>query len=228
MTLESRLGYAFKDPSLLERALTHRSFAHESGSPSETYERLEFLGDALLGFFVSDWLFRDDTSATEGTLSRRRQAVVRTSTLAEAAARSGLDREIRLGRGEEQTGGRTKESLLADVFEAVLGAVYVDAGVRAARAFARRHLSQAMDATRGSGETAGDHKTRFQEIVQARLQRTPRYRILSTSGPDHALVFTAEVLVGDEMWGRGTGANRKSAEQDAARQALDRVPVEEA
>jgi ribonuclease-3 len=222
--LEAALGHRFRDPALLETALTHRSWAHERTGPvaAAHYERLEFLGDALLGAFVSEWLYRDDPAAPEGLLSRRRQAVVRTSALAEVARRLHLGDAIRIGRGEEATGGRTKPSLLADAFEAVLGAIYLDGGVRAARAFVRRHLGAALRRAAEPG-TADDFKTRLQERLQAQLQRTPHYRIVSTTGPDHALEFTAEVLLGDTLLGEGRGSNRKRAEQEAARRALDRL-----
>jgi ribonuclease-3 len=219
--VEKRLGYRFRDRRLLETALTHRSHAHErNGESDDHYERLEFLGDAMLGFVVSDWLYRDDRDAAEGVLSRRRQAVVRTSTLARTAKTLGLGQAIHLGRGEEQTGGRRKASLLADTFEAILGAIYLDGGVRAARAFVKRHLGQAL---REAGEASGpadDFKTRLQERVQARLRRTPHYRIVSTIGPAHALEFTVEVRLDGRVLGRGTGLNRKKAEQEAARRAL--------
>jgi ribonuclease-3 len=222
--VEAGLGYRFKDPSLLETALSHRSHAYERGRDSRSsYERLEFLGDALLGFLVSDWLFRDDPEASEGTLSRRRQSIVRASTLADVAAALGLGEAIRLGRGEERTGGREKTSLLADVFEAVLGAIYLDGGVRATRAFLRRELGAALRRTRGATWMADDHKTRLQETVQAKLRETPRYRIVSTTGPDHALRFVAEVRVEGRVLGRGSGTNRKRAEQDAARRALEEL-----
>ena len=227
--VQERLRYRFSDPSLLERALTHRSHSYERGADAESsYERLEFLGDALLGFLVSDWLYRDDESAAEGVLSRRRQSIVRTSALAGVAARLGLGEGISLGRGEEQTGGRKKPSLLADVFEAVLGAIYLDGGIRSARAFVRRELGGPLRETRGSGWTSDDFKTKLQETVQARLQQTPRYRIVSTTGPDHALDFVVEVRIGDRVLGRGTGTNRKRAEQDAAEQALDSLGSEDA
>jgi ribonuclease-3 len=227
--VQERLRYRFSDPSLLERALTHRSHSYERGARAgSSYERLEFLGDALLGLVVSDWLYRDDESAAEGVLSRRRQSVVRTSALAKVAARLGLGEGIRLGRGEEQTGGRAKPSLLADVFEAVLGAIYLDGGIRSARAFVRRTLGGPLRATRGAAWTSDDFKTRLQEKVQARLQRTPRYRIVSTTGPDHALDFVVEVRVGERVLGRGKGTNRKRAEQDAARQALQELEGEDA
>jgi ribonuclease-3 len=222
--LEQYLGYRFSDRSLLETALTHRSHAHEKGQRSaRNYERLEFLGDALLGFVVSDWLYRNDERAAEGVLSRRRQSVVRTSTLAETADRLGLGRAIRLGRGEERTGGRQKSSLLADTFEAVLGAIYLDGGIRAARSFVRRVLGPGLHRASESRWTSDDFKTRLQEATQAKLQRTPRYRIVSTTGPDHALEFEVEVLLGDQVLGKGTGANRKRAEQEAARQAMRRL-----
>jgi ribonuclease-3 len=225
--LERRLGHRFADPALLELALTHRSHAHESEPFSGSYERLEYLGDALLGLVVSEWLYRQDPEASEGVLSRRRQAIVRTATLAHAARQLGLGETIRLGRGEERTGGRDRVALLADVFEAVLGAVYLDGGIRAARAFVKRHLGPALRAAGGSGPAAGDYKTLLQETVQARLRRTPRYRIVSTTGPDHALEFEVEVLLGDEVLGRGSGANRQRAEQEAARVALDRIETRE-
>jgi ribonuclease-3 len=227
--VQRRLRYRFSDASLLDRALTHRSHAYEQGADAEaSYERLEFLGDALLGFLVSDWLYRDDESAAEGVLSRRRQSIVRTSALAKVAARLGLGAGIRLGRGEEQTGGRVKPSLLADVFEAVLGAIYLDGGIRSARAFVRRELGASLRETRGCAWTSDDFKTRLQETVQARLQQTPRYRIVSTTGPDHALDFVVEVRVGDRVLSRGKGTNRKRAEQDAARRSLEKLEIENA
>jgi len=226
--LEERLGFRFSDRSLLENALTHGSHSHERGAGGvSSYDRLEFLGDSLLGFVVSDWLYRDDEGAAEGLLTRRRQSVVRASTLAAAAGNIGLGEQIRFGRGEELTGGRSKASLLADVFEAVLGAVYLDGGLRAARSFVRRHLGPVLRRTRGAASTVDDFKTRLQELLQARLQCTPRYRIVSTSGPPHALEFTAEVWLGGESMGRGCGPNRKGAEQEAARAALANLSTRE-
>lgn len=220
--LESALGYHFREPQLLRMALTHRSYSHELGiGASGSYERLEFLGDALLGMFVADWLYRKDPRAGEGHLSRRRQSVVRTSSLAAIARRIGLGDAIRLGKGEELTGGRRKTSLLADVFEAVLGAVYLDGGIRPARAFVNRHLGKALAETGHRGRRTDDYKTHLQEEVQAKLQCTPSYRIVSTTGPAHALDFEVEVLVDGRTLGRGRGSNRKRAEQDAARQALE-------
>ncbi len=225
--LQVSLRYRFRDPTLLETALTHRSRVYEQGADaSSSYERLEFLGDALLGLLVSDWLYRDDEAAAEGLLSRRRQSVVRASTLAAVATRLGLGQAMQLGRGEERTGGRQKSSILGDAFESVLGAIYLDGGMRAARAFLRRELGPDLRETRAASWTSDDFKTRLQEAVQARLQQIPCYRIVSTTGPDHALEFTVEVRVGDRILGQGTGTNRKRAEQIAASQALGRWAAE--
>jgi ribonuclease-3 len=219
--LQSRLGYTFRDTNLLETALTHRSRAHEDDRAAPHYERLEFLGDSLLGFLVSDRLYRDDPAAPEGTLTRRRQGIVRASALAAVAAQLGLGAAIRLGKGEQATGGRDKPSLLADAFEAVLGAIYVDGGLRPARTFVTRHLGATIRVHRHESLPTDDFKTRLQEAIQARLQRTPRYRIVSTTGPAHALEFRVEVLLDRRVLGRGSGPSRKRAEQEAARRALE-------
>ncbi len=225
--LQDTLRYRFRDPRLLVTALTHRSHVYEQGRDAgSSYERLEFLGDALLGLLVTDWLYRDDEGAAEGLLTRRRQAVVRASTLAAVATRLGLGQAIELGRGEERTGGRQKTSILADAFESVLGAIYLDGGIRSARAFLRRELGPDLRGTRGASWTSDDFKTRLQEAVQARLQQIPRYRIVSTSGPGHALEFTVEVRVDERILGQGTGNNRKAAEQEAAGEALRRWVAE--
>jgi ribonuclease-3 len=220
--LERALGHRFRERSILERALTHRSRAHEArrAVPGDSYERLEFLGDALLGFLVSERLMRDDPGADEGTLTRRRQSVVSTAALARVSARLGLGDALILGRGEESTGGRGKPSLLADAFESVLAAVYLDGGLRAARAFVRRQLARELTAAGSHRGAVSDAKTGLQELAQARWRVTPRYRIVSTTGPAHDQEFTAEVLFGPTVAGRGTGSSRKDAEREAARAAL--------
>ena len=218
--LEKALGYRFADRSILERALTHRSRADKT---DDSYERLEFLGDALLGFLVSDRLMNDDSHADEGTLTRRRATVVSEKALALVSRRLGLGDALILGRGEDATGGRAKPSLLADAFESVLAAVYQDGGLRAARAFVRRHLKDELARTVGKTGPGADAKTRLQELVQARSRVTPSYRIVSTTGPAHAREFTAEVLVGEEISGRGRGSSRKDAEREAAKEALHAI-----
>jgi len=220
--LEQALGYQFSDDSILERALTHRSRAHEKrdGTAGDTYERLEFLGDSLLGFLVSERLMNDDPGADEGTLTRRRQTVVSTDALAAVSLRLGLGKALILGRGEEATGGRAKPSLLADAFESVLAAIYLDGGLRAARAFVRRQLKVELLRTVGKTGPGSDAKTRLQELVQARWRLTPSYRIVSKTGPAHAHEFTVDVFFGETTAGRGVGSSRKDAEREAARDAL--------
>jgi len=225
--VEERIGHQFRDRTLLEKSLTHRSWSYEKSFDAvQNYERLEFLGDALLGFLVSEWLCTDDPEAPEGILTRRKQSVVRTEALAEAARCMDLGRAMLLGRGEASTGGRGKESLLADVFEAVLGAVYLDGGVRAARAFVRRQLGGSLRERRGLRQVADDFKTILQERIQASLRVTPRYRIVRTQGPAHAHQFEVEVVVGGRVLGMGSGGSRKQGEQQAARAALVALDAE--
>ncbi len=224
--LQERLGHRFHDPTVLNTALTHRSYAHEAGlengSGIEHYERLEFLGDALLGFLTARLLFELDPSASEGVLTRRKQMVVRTGSLADTARRLGLGEAMCLGKGERASGGGQKASLLADVFESVLAAVYLDGGYEQAASFVRRHLGGSLHEATGSTQVEEDYKTRFQEQVQRRIKVTPVYRIVSRTGPDHRQTFLAEVTVREKTAGRGEGSSRKKAEQKAALDALER------
>lgn len=218
---ERRLGYRFKDRSLLEAALTHRSSSYESGrSAIDNYERLEFLGDALIGFVVADWLVAKDAQAAEGELTRRRQALIRMESLAGAARTLGVGERMRLGRGEEASGGRQKSSILADTFEAITAAVYRDGGLRAARAFLARHLRTQFRAALRGLLPDPDFKSRLQEVCQSRSRQTPHYRVVGTSGPAHALTFEAEALLAGKVLAKGSGPSRKQAEQAAAEAAL--------
>jgi ribonuclease-3 len=224
--VEKRLGRRFDDPALLEQALTHSSWAHENGAGTRRdNERLEFLGDALLGQFIAERLFRDDPAASEGELTRRKQGLVSMPALAGAARRLDLGAHLILGRGEESSGGRDKDSLLADAFEAILGAIYLDGGMRAARGFVSRCLGPSMGVSPGSRGSARDPKTELQERWQAASRVTPSYRIVATTGPAHAREFTVEVFVGDRVLGMGSGRSRKVAEQDAAGSALRALDV---
>lgn len=214
-SLEKRVGRRFVDRALLTQALTHASWAHENpAAPLADYERLEFLGDAVLGFFVADRVFRSEPAASEGDLTRRKQGLVSTPALAAAARRIELGPCLLLGRGEEASGGRERDSLLADAFEAILGAIFLDGGIRSARAFIHRTLG-GFD-----GGSDRDPKTELQERWQARSRVTPHYRIVATHGPPHAREFTVEVLAGEVVLASGTGRNRKAAEQAAAANAL--------
>ena len=215
--LEAALGTAV-DPALLERALTHRSYAYEHGG-LPTNERLEFLGDAVLGLAVTDALYRAHPDLAEGQLAKLRASVVNTRALAGVARGLGLGRWLRLGRGEEVTGGRDKNSILADTTEALLGAVYLDRGVTAALELVGRLFDPLMRAATESG-AAQDWKTALQELTAARGLGVPDYR-LDESGPDHAKSFTAVVLVAGRARGEGAGRSKKEAEQRAASSAFD-------
>jgi ribonuclease-3 len=221
--LEAALGTAV-DPALLERALTHRSYAYEHGG-LPTNERLEFLGDAVLGLAVTDALYREHPDLPEGQLAKLRSSVVNTRALAGVARGLGLGRWLRLGRGEEVTGGRDKNSILADTTEAVLGAVYLDRGVAAAIALVHRLFDPLMRAATEDG-AALDWKTALQELTAAQGLGVPDYR-LSESGPDHAKSFTAVVVVAGADRGSGAGRSKKEAEQQAAEAAFTGLSAQE-
>jgi ribonuclease III len=221
--LERALGVRFKDPRLREAALTHRSYAFER-ERDETNERLEFLGDAVLGLVVTDLAYRRFPDLPEGELAKLRAATVNMITLADVARDLGLGEEILLGKGEELSGGRDKTSILADAMEAVLGAVYLDRGLEAARQLIERVFWPRMAAyARGEGDR--DYKTGLQELAAQDLGSVPQYRV-SEEGPDHAKRFTATVFLGGQAYGAGSGRSKKEAEQRAAREAYARLMAE--
>jgi len=217
--LERRVGYRFKDRGLLEQALTHRSRAAEDVSGAADNESLEFLGDAVLGFVVADRLFHQFPEYNEGQKSKIKAAVVSTQSLARHAEMIKLGDYLLLGRGEEKTGGRLKSALLADTYEALVAAIYLDGGLEPAASFLHRELKDAID---GGSERlfVQDYKSALQERVQALGRPLPEYRVSGESGPDHHKIFTVEVAVSGEVLGAATGRAKKEAEQDAARQAL--------
>ncbi len=222
--LEERLGYRFADRGLIERALTHRSRAHEDETGVvEDNESLEFLGDAVLGLVIADRLFRGFPDYDEGRKSKARAQLVSAASLAELGDELRLGDHLLLGRGEEKTGGRRKQSLIADAFEAVVGAIHLDGGYDAASAFVDRVFRPRLERLRRDGVSpAGthDHKSALQEWLQARAQPLPEYRLASTAGPDHRKEFAVQVLVGDRCVATGSGRSKKEAEREAARQAL--------
>ena len=221
--LQARIDYRFKDRGLLEHALTHKSRAAEdaSGGVADN-ESLEFLGDAVLGLVVAETLFRQYPTYTEGQKSKIKAAVVSTQSLARQAEVIQLGLHLILGRGEEKTGGRFKQALLADAYEALIAAIFLDGGLDAAAAFLRRELKEAIDA--GSEQTfAPDYKSALQERVQALGHPLPEYRLSGSEGPDHRKTFTIEVIVNGEVFGAATGRAKKEAEQEAARIALARL-----
>lgn len=222
--LADRLGYRFRDRALLERALTHRSWCAENpGSPSN--ERLEYLGDAVLGWVVADLAYHRYTDLPEGRMTDLRKAVVNARALAQLGREVGIGSYLRLGRGEDNPAGRDKESILSDAVEAVLGAVYLDGGADAAVALVHRLVIDILDEVASNVEHL-DHKTRLQEIVAQRSGDVPVYEV-SGRGPDHDRMFAAVVSIGGRELGRGEGRSKKLAEQVAAAQACSVLEADE-
>lgn len=220
--LAEKLGYPPGEVGRLPVALTHKSFANEAADDAAHNETLEFLGDAVVGLLVADALMRGHPAVGEGKLSRLRAGLVNTRSLAEVAATLRLGDLLRLGRGEERTGGRRKASLLADAYEAMVAAVYLDLGLPAARAAVHAHFGARFAAPETSLADR-DYKTRMQEFAQARFKSTPKYEVVGTSGPDHEKHFEVALWLDEAEVGRGTGPSKKSAERAAARDAWDRL-----
>jgi ribonuclease-3 len=214
--LDRALRVRFADPALRQAALTHRSYAFEQGLEL-TNERLEFLGDSVLGLVVTDMAYREYSGMPEGSLAKLRAAIVNMGALADVARALGLGELVLLGKGEEQSGGRNKSSILADALEAVFGALYLDLGLGVSTEVIERLFRPRMEAyVRGEGER--DYKTMLQELASQRVGSMPEYRLEET-GPDHEKEFTATVFLGGEPMGTGVGRSKKEAEQQAAREA---------
>jgi ribonuclease III len=220
-TLEARLGYRFRDRGLLEHALTHKSKAHEdpSGGVLDN-ESLEFLGDAVLGLVIADALCRTFPDSSEGQKSKIKAMLVSTTSLAELAEHLQLGEHMILGRGEEKTGGRQKQALLADTCEALIAAIYLDGGLEPSRQFILREMGDAIEQAGSPGYFGRDHKSRLQEGLQGLGRPLPQYRIAGEIGPEHRKLFHVEVLVGGDVIAQGVGRTKKDAEQDAAKTAL--------
>lgn len=219
-SLEQILGHQFKDRSLLQQAFVHRSYLHEK--PQYTLgsnERLEFLGDALLNYAIASELFQGFPEEPEGTLTKLRAGVVQGDTLARVAREMGLGQYLLLGRGEELSGGRERASNLACTYEAVVGAILMDAGEANAKEFTLRTLAGALKAVT-QGALGADYKSQLQEYCQANLRKGPSYKVIAEEGPPHARRFKVEVRVDDEALGSGSGPSRQQAEKEAARIAL--------
>ena len=227
--LEGRINYRFRDRGLLEHALTHKSKAHEdpSGGVADN-ESLEFLGDAVLGLVVAEALFRSFPNYTEGQKSKIKANLVSTAALAEMAEQLGLGEHMILGRGEEKTGGRRKQALLADTCEALIAAIYLDGGLEPARQFLVREFSAAIEQARQPEYFGRDHKSRLQERLQALGRPLPAYRVAGEVGPDHRKLFHVEVVVGDDVLAQGVGRTKKDAEQEGAKLALEALGKTEA
>ncbi|MGD0575085.1 MAG: ribonuclease III [Anaerolineales bacterium] len=221
-SLRERMGLEFQDPSLAIRALTHRSFANEHPGKWEDNERLEFLGDAVLDFVSGAWVYHRFPDSPEGRLTRLRSALVRTETLAGFARKLDIGSLLRLGRGEEETGGRDRPANLCGAFEALIGALYLDQGAEAARRFVEPLFEEAAERIlEEQGEI--DAKSLLQEWSQAERSLTPRYVTAEERGPDHEREFTVEVYLGDELWGAGIGPSKQAAAQAAALEALGHI-----
>ncbi|PKM84408.1 MAG: ribonuclease III [Firmicutes bacterium HGW-Firmicutes-11] len=215
------MGYRFRDPSLLERALTHSSYGNERMlDKTENNERLEFLGDAVFDAIISEYLYRRLEQVEEGRLTRYRSMVVRERSLSECGIRLGLNRHIRLGRGEELSDGSLRSSIIADAMEAVIAAIYLDGGLAAAEEFVLRAFGPTLEAAL-SGGIYIDYKTRLQEQLQTSGPVDIRYQMDKEEGPDHAKIFTISLWVNGTKRGTGTGRTKKEAEQHAAKAALE-------
>jgi len=224
--LQQAIDYRFRDRGLLEHAMTHTSRANEdvSGGVADN-ESMEFLGDAILGFVVADTLFRDFPEFDEGQKSKVKASLVSTATLARLAERLTIGEHLLLGRGEEKTGGRRKQALLADGYEALIAAIYLDGGIEQARAFIQREFAPLFEEVRREGRALDDHKSSLQEFLQSTGQPLPEYRLTGTVGPDHQKFFVVELLVRGEALAEAMGPSKKEAEQEAARLALQKLTI---
>lgn len=219
---ERQSGIKFRDIELLNLAFAHRSFANESSQDVDNNERLEFLGDSVLGLVVAEYLFENLTDRPEGDLAKIKSFVVSEDSLAEVARRIAVDSYILIGKGEEYSGGRNKKALLADCMEAIIGAFFIDSGFRPARKFVLRHLVPEINKVLEDRHRK-DYKTLLQEHVQKTYKTYPRYNLVKKTGPDHDKTFWIEVVVDNKSYGPGKGANKKEAEQNAAALAFEKI-----
>jgi ribonuclease-3 len=218
-TLEKRLEYSFKNKELLQTALTHSSYANENrGSGCESNERLEFLGDSVLGMVVADYLFHNYSHMPEGNMTRLRAELVCESSLVVVARDLGLGDYIHLGKGEELSGGRQRPSILADCVEAVIAAIYLEGGMEVAEAFIKKNILSSVAVERAL--KSKDYKTALQELVQQKSGQALTYTLIDESGPDHMKSFTVQVSLNGRPIGQGTGRTKKEAEQAAACEAI--------
>jgi len=219
--LKECLNLSWRDPGLLRQALTHSSYAHENrGQGLENNQRLEFLGDAVLELVISEFLYRKYPDWPEGKLTKLRASVVCEPSLARVARELGLGECLLIGHGEEQNGGRERPSILADVFEALLGAIYLDQGLDVCKEFIKKHLSGLIKAA-VQGQFERDYKTELQEMLQKNSPDPVKYVIMKEEGPDHNKFFTAGVIYRGKLLGKGKGRSKKEAEQQAARYAIN-------
>jgi len=216
-------GIIFRDPSLLQQSLRHSSFINENPTPPlSSNERLEFLGDAIINFIVAEKLYHEFPDLLEGKLTEIRVSLIRQETLAQLAAELNLGDYLLLGKGEESSGGRQRETSLADAFEALVGAICLDQGLEVAGDFVLSRLDRHLRSIK-TGEAAVNYKTRLQELTQARYKQLPNYRIVEAAGPAHDKEFTVEVALGEQILAGGSGKSKRAAEMEAARSAWEKL-----
>lgn len=221
---QNKINYKFKDVNVLKVALTHSSYANEKKKYKLEYnERLEFLGDSVLSIIVSEYIFKACPNRPEGELTKLRAMIVCEGALAIAARNVGLGDYLFLGKGEELTGGRERSSVLADAFEATIGAIYLDGNLEAAREFVLSNLSEVIGRALSGEDLFMDYKTQFQELLQREHKGKIEYVLSHEEGPDHNKVFYTELYVGEQLYGMGFGKSKKESEQNAAKEALDRM-----
>jgi len=219
--LEKKLEYTFGNAGILEEALTHRSLLNEiDATHRRDNERLEFLGDSVLGFLITDWIMSLFPDEQEGELTRIRSALVKEKRLGEVSRKLDLGHYLHLGKGEEQMGGRRKLSVLGNAFEAIVGAIYLDGGIGEAQAFVRRQFQPFLEKTKGEHRILADPKTQLQELLLALLRSPPVYKVVEESGPDHEKTFVMQLQVMNLVLATGKGRSKKEAEQEAAEHFL--------
>lgn len=221
-TLQKRMGHHFKSEEILQRALTHKSYANEMKCSLEHNEKLEFLGDAVLDLVIGEVLFSLYPSDTEGGLSKKRASIVNEEALSEVALSMSLNKILRLGKGEVLTGGAEKPRLLASTLEALIGALYLDAGFAATKNFLMKEFAERIQSLGSCQDYEKDYKTRLQEVIQKSFKETPRYEVLSEEGPPHCREFLVCVKINDSISAEGRGRSKKMAEQMAAKSALEK------
>lgn len=219
--IESKIGYAFKDRQLLDLAFVHRSFVNENRETVQHNERLEFLGDAILGMIIAEYLYRYLPTTPEGELSYLRSRLVEASSCVLYIQKLNLEEYVLLGKGERMNDGRGRESILADLFEAIIGAIYLDGGLESAKHFLFHNFAEEIAET--IKMPLRNWKALLQDYCQKKFQQAPLYRVLDASGPDHNKIFTIAVVINEEIIGQGTGSSKKEAQQSAAVNAMERL-----
>jgi ribonuclease-3 len=225
VALQKALGISFNNPPLLEQALVHSSYLNENPAITASNQRLEFLGDAVLGLVIAQELYRRLPQSSEGKMTELRSLLVRGDALSHLARSISLGSYLYMGKGEEASGGRDKPANLAGALEAVMGAIFLDQGFNMARDFILKLMDKEIKKALSQG-IAPDYKSQLQELIQARHQPAPTYQVIEATGPDHDRSFTVEVRLGDTVLGRGRGKSKKSAEEEAARSALQQLPAD--